>query len=249
MVHALRWNLDRDQRSLRLFEIGKTYTPRPEGLPEERWVLTLGLSGCKLVVTVNETALLYRESEVPFDIFDLKGDAETVLQAFDLPGLTFEAQANSCYETGVAGRFVADGKALSVGGRLHRDLAREYKLREPVWLMELDLETLIEKPLRASVFHPYSKFPAVERDFSLLAPESVPYGRLEEAIRGLVLSEIQDFRPVEQFRGGAVPAGQYSLLLRVTFQSADHTLTSEELNEAGRRLLAVLERLGARLRS
>jgi phenylalanyl-tRNA synthetase beta subunit len=54
---------------------------------------------------------------------------------------------------------------------------------------------------------------------------------------------------VEQFRGGAVPAGQYSLLLRVTFQSADHTLTSEELNEAGRRLLAVLERLGARLRS
>ncbi|MCX6997673.1 MAG: hypothetical protein NTV49_11445 [Kiritimatiellaeota bacterium] len=139
--------------------------------------------------------------------------------------------------------------ALAVGGRLNRDLSREYKLREPVWLMELDLETLLEKPLRASVFHSYSKFPAVERDFSLLAPDAVPYGRLEEAIRRLDIPEIQDFRPVELFRGGAVPAGQYSLLLRVTFQSADRTLTSEELNEAGRRLLAALEPLGVRLRS
>ena len=242
MVNALRWNLDRDQRSLRLFEIGKTYTPRPEGLPEERWVLTLGLSGYSRVATVHE-------SETPFNFFDLKGDAETLLQTFDLPGLTFEAQASSCYEAGAAGRLVADGKALAGGGRLNRDLSREYKLREPVWLMELDLEPLLEKPLRASVFHSYSKFPAVERDFSLLAPDAVPYGRLEEAIRRLDMPEIQDSRPVELFRGGAVPAGQYSLLLRVTFQSADRTLTSEELNEAGRRLLAALEPLGVRLRS
>ena len=242
MVHALRWNLDRDQHSLRLFEIGKIYTPRPEGLPEESWILTLGVSGFSRVATVHE-------SETPFNFFDLKGDVETLLQTFELAGLPFQAQASPCYEAGMAGRFVADGKTLAAGGCLNRDLAKEYKLREPVWLLELDLDALLERPLRSSIFHSYSKFPAVERDFSLLVPESVPYGRLEEAIRHLDIPEIQDFRPVEQFRGGAVPGGQYSLLLRVTFQCEDRTLTSEELGEAGRRLLAVLEPMGIRLRN
>jgi len=242
MVRALRWNLDRDQRNLRLFEIGKIYTPRPEGLPEERLVLTLGLSGCSRAATVHE-------SERSFTFFDLKGDVETVLEAFELPGLRFEAAASACFDAEFGGRFAAEGKVLAAGGRLNHELSREYKLWEPAWLMELDLEALLERSLKARTFRPYSKFPAVERDFSLLAPESLSYSRLEQAVRRLGVPEIQDFRPVEQFRGGAVPTGQYSLLLRVTFQSPDRTLTGDELNEAGQRLLAALEPLGVRLRS
>src|SRR5439155_15874104 len=46
MLRALRWNLDRGQMDLRLFEVGKIYTPAAKGnLPVERRVLTLGLTG------------------------------------------------------------------------------------------------------------------------------------------------------------------------------------------------------------
>ena len=121
-------------------------------------------------------------------------------------------------------------------------------LRQPVWLAEVDLEHLLKFSLRSPAFRPYSKFPVVERDFSLVVSEGTPYERIEETIRRLDLPEIQSFQPVDLFRGRTVLAGQSSLLLRVRFQSPTHTLTSEEIAQASRRVLEALESLGVRLR-
>jgi phenylalanyl-tRNA synthetase beta chain len=133
-------------------------------------------------------------------------------------------------------------------GRLSREIEHEYKLRQPSWLAEVDFERLLTFPLRSRVFRPFSKFPAVERDFSLVVPEAVTFARLEAALRRLTLEEIQSVRPVDVFRGGSIPAGHYSLLLRVTFQSRVRTMTSEELSAASQRVMAALEPLGVCLR-
>jgi len=77
----------------------------------------------------------------------------------------------------------------------------------------------------------------------------VPYRQLEEAVRGLGLEAIQSLRPVDVFRGGSIGASQYSLLLRVTFQSPSRTLTSEEIAEASQRVVAALAALGVHLRT
>jgi phenylalanyl-tRNA synthetase beta subunit len=82
----------------------------------------------------------------------------------------------------------------------------------------------------------------VERDFSLVVPAEVPYARLSAAVTGLAIEEIRGFHPVDYF-----PERQ-SLLLRVTFQSPSRTLTSEEVEGLGERLLQALAPLGVRLR-
>ena len=241
MLRALRWNLDRDQSDLRFFEIGKTYAATGKGLREERRVLSLGLSGRRRQASVHD-------SEKPLDFFDLKGDLETLFEPFDIPDFRFEPAGCAYYESGLGGRFTSRGRTLVIFGRLSGEIARDYKLRQDVWLAEADLERLLDAPLRERAFRPYSKFPAVERDFSLLVPDEVTYSRLEESVRSVGLEEIQRFRPVDLFRGSAVPAGHYSLLVRVTFQSLERTLAGEEIAEATRRLLAALEPLGARVR-
>jgi phenylalanyl-tRNA synthetase beta chain len=246
MLRALRWNLDRGQDDLRFFEIGKTYTPHAQGLPEERSVLTLGLSGHCRPPSVHSQPE-EREKEVNF--FDLKGDLETLLEAFELPNLRFEPEGCRYHEAGLSGRFVAGEQTLAVFGQLSRDMACEYKLRQAVWLAEVDIERLAGTPLKTHTFVPFSKFPVVERDFSLVVPEQVPYRQLEEAIRGLGLEAVQSLRPVDVFRGGSIAPGHYSLLLRITFQSLSRTLTSEEIAEASRQVLAALAALGVRLRT
>jgi phenylalanyl-tRNA synthetase beta chain len=242
MLHALGWNLDRDQLEMRFFELGKIYTRSPEGAPDERRVLTLGFTSHP------RPASLHGE-ERPRDFFDLKGDLETLLEAFDLPGGRFEAAGCAYYEAGLSGRFTWGGNTLAVFGQLSRQFERDYKLRQAVWLAEVDFERLLEHPLRSRQFHPYTKFPVVERDFSLVVPEEIPYARLESALRALPLDELQVFRPVDVFRGGSIPPRCYSLLLRLTFQSRTHTLTSEEIAQASRQVLAALDPLGVRLRS
>ena len=106
--------------------------------------------------------------------------------------------------------------------------------------------------LRARKFQPISKFPAVERDFSLVVPDAVPYSQLASSVAALGLEEIRSYRPVDRADRSMVPSlppGNYTLLLRVIFQSDMHTLTSEEVGALSQKVLTALEGLGVSLRS
>jgi phenylalanyl-tRNA synthetase beta chain len=241
MLRAIRWNLDRDTNDVKLFELGKIYHLSAKGVPQERRVLTLGATGHRRPASVFD-------SEAPLDFFDLKGDLETIFGAFDVPALDFAPSGAPYLQQGRSGRMSAQGVELAVFGLIHEDLMREYKLRQEVWVAEIDFERLLDFPLRSRKFQPISKFPTVERDFSLVVPDELPYVHISSAIAGLALEEICAFRPVDRFRGGTIPPRHYSLLLRVTFESQTHTLTSNEVGGLSQRLLTALEGLGVRLR-
>ncbi|HVB28185.1 MAG TPA: phenylalanine--tRNA ligase subunit beta [Terriglobia bacterium] len=247
MVHALKWNLDRYRSDLRFYEMGRVYSARAKGLPEERRVLVLGATG-------NQQPGSAHGKERDLDFFDLKGDLEELLGRFDLPGLRFEPAAAGYLEAGLAGRFVAGESTVATLGRLSGNLARGYKLRREAWLAEVDLDVLLNAASRQHSFKPISKFPPVERDFSLVVPGSTAYGRLEETVRGLGIEEIQTVTPVERRRAeelpaGTIPAEHVSLLLRITFQSPTHTLASDEVEERSRRIVEALEPLGVQIRA
>ncbi|MGH9563284.1 MAG: phenylalanine--tRNA ligase subunit beta, partial [Terracidiphilus sp.] len=70
MLSALEWNLNRGQRNLRLFEIGRTYELR-DGEPAETSVLTLGATG------LTRTKSIYEEAR-EFSFADLKGDLDRI---------------------------------------------------------------------------------------------------------------------------------------------------------------------------
>ncbi|MGH9452478.1 MAG: phenylalanine--tRNA ligase subunit beta [Terriglobia bacterium] len=242
MIRAIRWNLDRDQINLRLFEFGKIYFTDTGGKLAEKRVLTLGLSGFRGPATVH--------GALPeLDFFDLKGDLEAVLTLFDLSQPAFTAEADGYYEAGMRGSFRVQGEALASFGRLSSEIERAERLRQPIWVAEIDLERLVGFPLRSLIFQSYSKFPAVERDFSLTAPESVRYADIQQAVERLQLPEIHSFAPMDLFRGGSIAAGHYSLLLRITFQSSEFTLTGEAVNEVSGKILQTLALLGIQLRS
>jgi phenylalanyl-tRNA synthetase beta chain len=241
MLRAIRWNLDRGTNDVKLFELGKTYNMSTSGVPEEHRVLTLGATGHRRPATIYD-------SEADLNFFDLKGDLETILSVFDAPAWDFEPSGRPYFHPARNGRLSLEGVELAVFGLIRQDLEQEYKLRQEVWVAEIDFERLLALPLRSRKLHPISRFPAVERDFSLVIPDGLPYARLSNAIKGLALEDIRTFRAVDRFRGGTISPGHYSLLLRVDFQSHTHTLTGEEVGELSQRLLTALEGLGARLR-
>jgi phenylalanyl-tRNA synthetase beta chain len=89
----------------------------------------------------------------------------------------------------------------------------------------------------------------VERDFSFVFGQDVSFERIRAAVAGLKLAELRAFRPVETFRGGAIPAGKYSLLLRATFQSGERTLRDDEVAAWAGRIVKALKTLGGTLRA
>jgi len=267
MIDALEWNLNHGQRNLRLFEIGKTYQIH-EGEPVERMVLTLGATGLARAKTIHEDA---RE----FSFEDLKGDIDSIGELV-FRGIHWEHGAGHWLNASRAALlrltgftlFNSEGqpewhvtKALTerggwtIGsaGQLSRKVADKLKLRQEIFVAELLVEPLlsgIELAGREGKFAPIPRFPAVERDFSLVLADGVTFAQVVEAIRALEIPELRGVEALDLFRGGQIPAGKFSLMIRVTFQSAEATLTDAQIADFSARIVGALEeKLGAALRA
>jgi len=246
MIGALEWNLNHGQRDLRLFEIGKAYGLR-DGEPSEITVLTLGATGLAREKSIYEDA---RE----FGFADLKGDIDCVGEitgkfAWRLGGPKWLAGGRAAQ---ISGEQAGGSVALGVAGQLARRVADQLKLRQEIFVAELHLEPLLARVERASLalkFAPIPRFPSVERDFSLVLADGVTFAQVADAIRVLGILELRNIEAADLFRGGQIPAGKYSLMIRVVFQSGDATLTEAQVAEFSSRIVAGLEaKLGASLR-
>ena len=245
MIGAIEWNLNHGQRNLRLFEIGKAYRMQ-NGEPIETPILTLGLTGLSCEKTIYEPA-----REVSFA--DLKGDLDRIAE---LGGCTRWRKAQRSWLA--AGRSAeisvgGEGNVVATVGQLARRVADQLKLRQDIFLAELRLEPLlsaIEGAQTARKYNPIPRFPAVERDFSLVLSEGVSFAQVEHAIRSLAIPEVHRIEAADLFRGGQIPKGKFSLMVRVTFQSVQATLTDAQIAEFSARIIAAIEKeIGAALRA
>jgi phenylalanyl-tRNA synthetase beta chain len=80
--------------------------------------------------------------------------------------------------------------------------------------------------------------------------DGVAFAQVDAAIRSLQIAELESIEAADLFRGGQIPAGKFSLMIRVKFQSAEATFTDAQLNDISARIVAALqEKLGATLRA
>jgi phenylalanyl-tRNA synthetase beta chain len=241
MLQMLEYNLNRGATDVRLFEAGKVYEMAGGGAQEHKQI-ALGATGNVAPGSVH----------VPprnLSFFDLKGDVEQLLAAFQHKSLYFDTNAADYYHPGRAARAVMDGATVARFGQPHPGVAAARKLRQDVFLAEIYLDRLYRQGLREPHYQPISRYPAVDRDFSFLFDNQVTFERIRAAVETPRIGELQLFTPVEIFRGGGVPTGKYSVLLRAEFQSAERTLRDDEVARWAAQIIKTLEALGGTLRA
>jgi phenylalanyl-tRNA synthetase beta chain len=264
MAAALEWNLNHGQRNVRLFEIGRSY--RLDGSASvETPILTIGATGEAREKGIYESAREY-------EFADLKGDLDAIgalAGSFEWKegGATWthaarrgtvhlntiiSSEARNLSSIG-ASATTPNSVSLGVAGQLARRVAEKFKLRQEIFLADIELETLYAQ-IRAAKevrrYEPLPRFPAVERDFSLLLADGTPFLEVVKTIRSLNISEITSIDAADLFRGKNVPARKYSLLVRVTFQSREATLTDAQISDFSAKIISALEKnLGAQLRA
>jgi phenylalanyl-tRNA synthetase beta chain len=243
MAAALEWNLNHGQRNARLFEIGRTYRVRGNESAETR-VLTIGATG-----EAREKGLYDAAREFSFG--DLKGDLDSLGALAN--GFGWRTGGPDWLHAAKRGELFFNEASIGSAGQLARRVADRLKLRQDVFLAELALEQLckaIDKVKESRRYEPLPRFPAVERDFSLLLADGIAFSEVADSIRSLGILEIHSIEAVDLFRGKNVPAGKYSLLVRVTLQSREGTLTEGQINHYAGKIISILEhRHDAQLRA
>jgi phenylalanyl-tRNA synthetase beta chain len=254
MIAMLAHNLNRDVRDVRLFEQGAVFTGSAAAVVESH-SLALGLTGDLPATRLHSAAN-------DAGIFELKGVVESLLTLFaaspDELGVsaaarvTFSTDAPAWIEPGRGATALLDGNAVAFFGELAATERDARKLRQAVYLAQIDLEALYKLPLRRPTARELSRFQAVERDFSFTFADSVQWHAIAAAIETLAIPELTRLAPVEVFRdakAATVPAGHYALLLRCVFQSNERTLREDELAEWSSKLIAALTALGGAMRA
>jgi len=241
MLDMLSYNLNRGINDVRLFELGSIYELSGQNSAETRRA-SLGASGSALPASVFQAAR-------PYSFYDLKGDVETLLDAFERTTLHYDPQAPAYYHPGRAARAVMDGDVVAQFGQLHPEVAAARKLRQDVFVGEIYLDRLYHRDLRKLRYETLARYPLVQRDFSFLFDDSVTFEKIQNLVNGLGIDELRSFEPVEIFRGGSVAKGKYSLLLRAKFQSGERTLREDEVARWSGQIIQTLEALGGSLRA
>jgi phenylalanyl-tRNA synthetase beta chain len=253
MATMLAHNLNRDVREARLFEQGEVFTGTSAAdagfITEvhEAPQLSLGIT----TATAPESRL-YPAADAP--IFELKGAIESLVSIFAPPGgqqaLTFTTTgAPAWLEPDRSAVALLDNQPLASFGELVASERDKRKLRQPVYLAQLDLRLLYDLPLRRATSHDLSRYQAVERDFSFVLPDSVQWHTIAASIDALAIPELQSRRPVEIWRDAKKHPGVYSLLLRTVFQSHDRTLRDEEMTNWSNRIIEAITSAGGTLRA
>jgi phenylalanyl-tRNA synthetase beta chain len=246
MAAALEWNLNHGQRNVRLFEIGRQY--RLDGSsPVETPVLTIGATGDAREKNLYDGAR-------PYSFADLKGDIDSLGElAGGFGWSAHQTSANDWAHAARSGQVGLHGEKIGTAAQLARRVADRLKLRQDVFLAEIVIDpvyTAIEDLKDSRRYEPLPRFPAVERDFSLLLSDGTSFDAVKKAIDSLKIPEVVIVEAGDLFRGKNVPAGKYSLMVRVVFQSREATLTDAQTTDFSSRIIAALEQqVGAQLRA
>ena len=233
-LSTLAANQRHSRDGIRLFEVGRVYTPQPDGLPQEREML-VG------VVTGPRTAEGWQGDDGQMDFLDAKGILETFLGRLRIDA-EFHPSDDSLFMAGRCASIAAGQSPLGVVGEVHATVLERFEIDvSPVAMFEIDLAALIEAmPTDTHRYASLPRYPGAYRDLAVVLNRDVAAASVQRLIeRHRLVAQATLF---DVYEGEGVPDGKRSLAYRVLLQHNERTLSGDEVDRAQADILAGLER-------
>ncbi|MBX7220655.1 MAG: phenylalanine--tRNA ligase subunit beta [Blastocatellia bacterium] len=244
LLNAVAHNFNYGTANLRLFEVGKIFLGTTKGF-EEREQIALAITGSPTVDDWSTSARM--ES-----FYTLKGVLERMLEALQIDTAAFvvpEGDLPGLFFTGQTAQVLLEGAPVGWVGRVSLKAAELYRFKQPVFVAELNLPALLERPQTFKPYRPLPKFPTVERDISAFFDTDIAFATIRTEVFNLGLPALKAVNLREVFTGKQIPAGKHSLMLNLVYRLEDRTLTDEEVSQQHGQVTSLLQsRFGAEIR-
>ncbi len=226
MLNVIYTNNSRSIEGVRLFELGNTFIniPGEEGLPLEKYALCIAC---------------YGPGE---SFFTLKGIVEQMFKALGIEGVEYRAESHERrFHPGRCAEVEYGISSLGFIGQVHPDVCENWGIDCEVYAAELDFDAIEKLQRTESRFVHLPKFPAIVRDFAMIAPESLPVGDIEKCIKETAGPLLEEAKLFDVYRGVPIPPEHKSVAFSLSYRSADRTLKEAEVNEINERVLQALK--------
>lgn len=233
LIDSIRTNLNHKRRDLKLFEIGKVFATGEgeEGLPNEQKLLAI-------VMTGSESLSDRAKPGTQVEFYDLKGGLEAALDAVGCYGAVYRTANVKHLRRGQAAAVSVGEVEIGHLGRLDDELAAGYKFKQPVYVAEINLTSVLKLPTVNAAYKPLPRFPSVVRDVSFIVDRSFAFDSIRTAITEQANDLCRKVSFVDNFEG---KDGDRSLTIRLEYRSDERTLVEEEVEAVHASLLKGVE--------
>ena len=234
MLSSLATNFNRRNKSVRLYELGNIYLPKSlplTELPEEKMMFTLGM---------------YDDG----DFYDMKGVVEDF---FDKVGMhkrpEYDPKEKKPFlHPGRQAEIRYEGKAVGYLGEVHPTVAASYGIGTKAYVAVLDIPQVVEFATFDRKYTGIAKYPAVNRDISMVVPKEILAGDIEHMIAQRGGKILESYKLFDIYEGSQIQKGYKSMAYSIVFRSLEKTLEEAEVSAAMKKILNGLESMGIELR-
>ncbi len=234
MLTSLATNYNRRNKNVRLYELGNIYLPKTlplSELPEERMQFTLGMYG-------------------EGDFFSMKGVVEEFFDKVGLRGKeSYDPNAGKPYlHPGRQANIIYNGETVGYLGEVHPEVADSYGIGTGAYVAVIDMPYIVKMATFDRKYAGIARFPAVNRDISMVVPKHILAGQIEEVIEKKGGAYLESYGLFDLYEGSQIKEGFKSIAYSIVFRAKDKTLSDAEVTEAMDRILKALDGMGIELR-
>jgi len=241
LFENVRRNVNFQQASCKLFEIGKVFFPTSgESLPDEPTRIAGVLSGQR-----ESSQIPFHSKDDQVDIYDAKGAVEALLDEMRLAnGLELlpvsDGFVEPFAENDYALNLVNNGDTIGTIGKIKQQVLRNFGIKRDIYYFDLDFAALCDLISEPKAFSPLPVFPSVKRDIALVVPGATPSRDLVDAVLKSREKLVEHCDVFDVYQGDKIESGFKSVALSITYRSQTKTLTEKNVEKAHNKLVKLL---------
>ncbi len=237
MAETIGLNFSRQVAATAFFETGRVFRLGRDGLPTEEDHVSIGLAG-----PAGRTGLDKFRPVGELEMFLwIKGAWEQVAAALKLRGAALRPADRPWSEPGRGMEITVDGAAVGWLGLLKAGIAKEWRIHEPVGLLEAAVKPLVKDVATMQGLTPPPSYPSIRRDAALIVASDVRHEQVVEVARAAAPAELEKIELFDIYAGKNLGVGRKSMAYAFTYRSKSGTLTDEAANGFQEKVNAALK--------
>ena len=219
-LETIKHNYNRQNKNLKLFEIGNTYSLDNEAYIENKR-LNIAVTG-----KIFDENWISKYSKNSF--YYLKGVTENLLTQLNISNIRYEISNDELFEYKLD--VYSNKKHIGFIGEIISDYTQEFSLEQKIHILNLDLDQIKLKPLNIK-HQELSKFPSSRRDLSMILNDDISFESIKDLAFKLENKILLDVNLFDEYKGKNIEDNKKSFAVSFTFNDSKKTLTDKVIDK------------------
>lgn len=236
LYKVYEYNKARENKDICLFEIGKGFWKKEDVYGENQKICVLMTGKYYNKIGFNKQV----------DFYDIKGVTEELLDFLGYGGRYSFIVPNEIpkeLHPGQTASINVNNDIVGIVGKIHPEVENE-----DVYVMEINLDKLLNKRVGKMKFKEISKFPTIKKDLAILLDKDIASKEVELKIKKKAGSLLQEIKVFDVYEGKNIDKNKRSIAYSLTFGNEKRTLNDDEVNNIMENIISSLENNGIEIR-